>query len=368
MEVPKSIIPLAYRTAKAVYGKQITLKEGTQILINSEDININSARDYLNNFKYIIEGKSFSRTLNEASMDYYFKKITQEYGFEQLAISLNALGAHISYYEELQNTTMHKTRAIHAKYLALLVLPELVDNLNEIEQNIKKLENGLTNENENIRTSYSKLIKKGICFIAYKVDNELRFAPSRFIGYKNNEAGKFNTLQLDGRETNKRIKEILKQPLSINQLLENEFTKFCINLNLEHSSAFNNKLKFWQLNLSNDFNDNNLLTGEFPEGKLVERSHKFRERDSRVIQIAKENFKRKHGRLFCQVCKFDFENKYGNLGKDFIEGHHTIAVSQMLPGHKTKPEDISMLCSNCHRMVHKKRPWLSMDQLDSLIH
>ncbi len=27
----------------------------------------------------------------------------------------------------------------------------------------------------------------------------------------------------------------------------------------------------------------------------------------------------KHGRLYCEVCKFDFEKKYGVIGKDFIE-------------------------------------------------
>ena len=39
----------------------------------------------------------------------------------------------------------------------------------------------------------------------------------------------------------------------------------------------------------------------------------------------------------------------------------------MLPEHKTKPEDIAMLCANCHRMVHKKRPWLKMKDLSKLL-
>ena len=32
----------------------------------------------------------------------------------------------------------------------------------------------------------------------------------------------------------------------------------------------------------------------------------------------------------------------------------------------TVPE-IVMLCANCHRMVHKKRPWLTMTNLEMLL-
>jgi predicted HNH restriction endonuclease len=62
------------------------------------------------------------------------------------------------------------------------------------------------------------------------------------------------------------------------------------------------------------------LTGEFPEGKIVRRTHKARERNFQVIKIAMENFKKLNGKLFCQVCKFDYEKIYGEIGQDFIEG------------------------------------------------
>ncbi|MES2805181.1 MAG: HNH endonuclease [Bacteroidota bacterium] len=100
---------------------------------------------------------------------------------------------------------------------------------------------------------------------------------------------------------------------------------------------------------------------------MVERTHKARERNSKVVELAKNNFKNKHGKLFCQVCDFDFEDNYGIVGKDFIEGHHTIAVSVMPADYKTKPEEIAMLCGNCHRMVHKKRPWLTMEELTKVL-
>src|SRR5690606_5274941 len=88
---------------------------------------------------------------------------------------------------------------------------------------------------------------------------------------------------------------------------------------------------------------------EFEEGQISYRLHLSRERNPKVIYQAKENFFKKHGKLYCQACNFDFEEKYGMLGKDFIEGHHTLPLSKMFERHKTKPEDIAMLCANCHR-------------------
>ncbi|WP_410979913.1 HNH endonuclease [Bacillus cereus] len=56
------------------------------------------------------------------------------------------------------------------------------------------------------------------------------------------------------------------------------------------------------------------------------------------------------------MCSFDFYETYGEIGEDFIKGHHTILVSELEEGHKTKIADIAILCSNCHRMLHRKRP------------
>ena len=110
-----------------------------------------------------------------------------------------------------------------------------------------------------------------------------------------------------------------------------------------------------------------MLSGEFPEGKIVERTHKARERNSKVVRVAKRNFKIKHGRYYCEACGFDFEKTYGDVGEDYIEGHHTIPVSEMPPNYKSKPKEIVLLCSNCHRMVHRKRPWLTIKEIKKFL-
>jgi 5-methylcytosine-specific restriction enzyme A len=92
----------------------------------------------------------------------------------------------------------------------------------------------------------------------------------------------------------------------------------------------------------------------------------MRERKSGVVKQAKKLFFKKHKRLYCEACKFDFTKVYGERGKDFIEGHHTKLVKEMKEGDKTKAEDIAMLCSNCHRMIHRK-PLVSVKVLATLI-
>ena len=109
------------------------------------------------------------------------------------------------------------------------------------------------------------------------------------------------------------------------------------------------------------------IENEFPEGMEVESRHRLRERNQAVIKTAKNIHKQKFGKLFCQTCGFDFQNVYGDVGLDYIEGHHTVPLSQLTGKTVTKVTDIALVCSNCHRMLHRRRPWLDMKQLKDLV-
>jgi predicted HNH restriction endonuclease len=105
---------------------------------------------------------------------------------------------------------------------------------------------------------------------------------------------------------------------------------------------------------------------EFPEGTEVEKTHRKKERNVKLIKEAKNQFKQNNGRLYCEACSFDFEKIYGERAKDFIEAHHNIPISKMDTS-GTKITDIAMLCSNCHRIIHRTTPWLSVEDLKVLI-
>lgn len=57
----------------------------------------------------------------------------------------------------------------------------------------------------------------------------------------------------------------------------------------------------------------------------------------------------------CRACGFDFAKKYRNVGKQFIEAHHLVPLSELDNGRiKLDPKtDFAVLCSNCHRMIHR---------------
>ncbi|MCU0435658.1 MAG: HNH endonuclease [Bacteroidia bacterium] len=247
---------------------------------------------------------------------------------------------------------------------------KLITNKSQLINNLNSLENYLAKVNDESSISAQLLIKRGTCFVAYEVDNEIRFAPSRFIGYKNNKLiAHSKSMYKDGRETNKAISAILSQKPRHNSELNLHYLTYCRSLGFHpnEKGAYGVERKFWNLELPQDFDINIDFSEGFPEGRMVERIHKSRERNSELISRAKERFKKEHGRVFCQICNFDFEKKYGDVGVDFIEAHHVIPVSEIPENYKTRIEDIAMLCSNCHRMVHRKRPWMSMQDLKKFI-
>lgn len=89
------------------------------------------------------------------------------------------------------------------------------------------------------------------------------------------------------------------------------------------------------------------------EGEQRLTQHLTRERNSKIVKLAKEHFKRRHnGRLFCEICGFDFSMFYGEIGSDFIEAHHKKPIASMQPGDETRIDDFVMVCSNCHSMLH----------------
>lgn len=106
---------------------------------------------------------------------------------------------------------------------------------------------------------------------------------------------------------------------------------------------------------------------EASEGQIITKQHKVYERDSKLINKKKEQVLKSGGKLICEVCNFDFFRKYGERGHGFIECHHNIPVSTIPKGYKTKLGDLSLLCANCHRMIHKQKPWLSIQELRNLV-
>ncbi|MGA5035517.1 HNH endonuclease [Streptomyces capoamus] len=93
-----------------------------------------------------------------------------------------------------------------------------------------------------------------------------------------------------------------------------------------------------------------------PEGRLLLRRHVARERDKKLRQKKIDSVLGRGLSLSCEVCEFDFEAVYGDRGAGYIECHHVIPLHVAGEG-TTKLSDLALICSNCHRMIHRKAPW-----------
>lgn len=101
---------------------------------------------------------------------------------------------------------------------------------------------------------------------------------------------------------------------------------------------------------------------EADEGRLLIRLHTVRERDRKLVERKKAGAFAEQGLLACEVCGFDFAATYGTLGERFIEAHHILPLAQA-GATRTRLADLALVCSNCHRMLHRARPWISPAQL-----
>lgn len=68
----------------------------------------------------------------------------------------------------------------------------------------------------------------------------------------------------------------------------------------------------------------------------------------------------------CVVCRFNFAEAYGEIGRNYVEVHHLIQIADIAEEYEIDPiKDLRPVCANCHRMLHKRRPALSIKELKS---
>jgi len=110
------------------------------------------------------------------------------------------------------------------------------------------------------------------------------------------------------------------------------------------------------------------ITTAVTEGgrKLV--THLVRERSQAIVAAKKQQILSATGQLICEVCGFNFNAFYGVLGEGFCEVHHRIPLSDVDSSRETRLEDLAILCSNCHRIIHRSVPFLAVEELRTRIH
>lgn len=76
----------------------------------------------------------------------------------------------------------------------------------------------------------------------------------------------------------------------------------------------------------------------------------------------------RHYGVRCCVCGFDFEERYGEIGRGFIHVHHVRPLSTIGRRYKLNAKrDLRPVCPNCHEMLHRRSPAFEIDELKELL-
>lgn len=105
----------------------------------------------------------------------------------------------------------------------------------------------------------------------------------------------------------------------------------------------------------------------FLEGNPRLVAHLRRERNSAVIKAKKDATLQTKGKLCCEACGFNFKDFYGEFGDGFCEVHHIQPLSKTDGIVETKLSDLAIVCSNCHRIIHRSNPMFDIQKLSKII-
>jgi 5-methylcytosine-specific restriction protein A len=104
--------------------------------------------------------------------------------------------------------------------------------------------------------------------------------------------------------------------------------------------------------------DNLLFEGNMMQIKI--NAHE-RNKQARIICLNTYGYK-------CTVCGFDFEEKYGPIGKGKIHVHHIIPISEYKKEYILDPvNDLRPVCPNCHLMMHSRKDPFTIEELKEII-
>lgn len=120
------------------------------------------------------------------------------------------------------------------------------------------------------------------------------------------------------------------------------------------------------LELNNSADESTLENDETPnsetEGHRIKVYVNRYERNRRARELC---IKQKGSK--CAVCGFDFEQFYGEIGRDFIHVHHVVPLSEIGKNYIIDIEkDLEPVCPNCHAMLHKgtsSKQYLTIEDL-----
>ena len=114
---------------------------------------------------------------------------------------------------------------------------DFIENRTDVIKNIYTLYSYLRSNSEEERVWALNRFKQGKWYIVEPFGNMLFFAPSRFVGYKNNNIAKHTENHGDGTQTNEYFRRNKLYKISEDEFLSKQFKNFMLSIGIEKESA-----------------------------------------------------------------------------------------------------------------------------------
>ena len=246
---------------------------------------------------------------------------------------------------------------------------ELVTTIDDIVDNLIRFNSYKTSLDPSLREFFIERLRLGKIFVHGIVNGNNLFCPSRFAGYSSCSATKHIAFPYkNGSKTTPRINRLLDIHLK-DEAVEKNYLDLCSQLSIKPSDK---DRSYWFVDISKASLKNVLRGGDF--GFPDETEEHIEGATKKVYVNAHERNRKaretciKHHGVKCTVCDFDFENKYGPIGKDFIHVHHLTPISKQFGVHTVNPiTDLRPVCPNCHAMLHLSDPPYTIEELVEII-
>ena len=184
-----------------------------------------------------------------------------------------------------------------------------------------------------------------------------------------------------------------KPQARINLAIGNYAKRIARHYEINFTERSNRKFKFWDLffngwdrgnkfvwQLKNELKEaleETEMTGveQFAEEVNIENKDLYKEgfKKTIIVNSYERNPKARqkcieYWKPICQVCEIDFFKNYGEIGKGFIHVHHIVPISEIGKEYEIDPKkDLIPVCPNCHSMIHRVNPPLTIEELKKRI-
>jgi 5-methylcytosine-specific restriction protein A len=325
-----------YYFSKEIYEERAAARDALLAL----HLNHGSARDCFRNFRQMLNGKLYQRTMDAAVTDYFLEHIHQDYGADGLRQALQAVDQHLDYYDTLGSGSQRQIRALWRKYKAMAdagqhgIKGSYAGPSPSFRPKATNTVIDLTRANKMPNAALSRRDK------SFLSDIWSRYGMADF-ERKNIDAG------------------------NIRRVLERGYLRYTSGDPATSTCKFQLTVKARMLCESADslfLNEVGSQTAH-SEGDASEVMRKIFKRNPN----ARADCLKHHG-YRCKACGFDFQKTYGHIGREYIHVHHLTEISSIGEKYIIDPiNDLVPVCPNCHAMLHQKRPAMKIEELAQIV-